>query len=110
MTSARTTTISDLNDAFRTTLATGQICFTDETAAMGPEFMAAVLAAVRSFDAFTIENDPYGEHDFGCLIIGEEKVFWKIDYYDLTLCNGSKDPADPAQTARVLTTMLAHEY
>ena len=69
--------------------------------------MAAALAAVRGFDNFTVDNDPYGEHDFGCVAVSEEKVFWKIDYYDLTLCYGSNDPADPAQTARIITIMLA---
>ena len=79
MTSARTNKIRELNDAFRTTLTGGRGYFTDEAVAMGPGFMAAALAAVRGFDAFTIENDPYGEHDFGCFTLGEEKVFWKID-------------------------------
>ncbi|HEY1612076.1 MAG TPA: DUF3768 domain-containing protein [Rhizomicrobium sp.] len=110
MTSARTKKIRDLNDAFRTTLIGGEKLLTAEAVAIGPEFVAAALAAVRSFNTFTIDNDPYGEHDFGCVTVGEEKVFWKIDYYDTTLCYGSNDPADPAQTTRVLTIMLAHEY
>jgi hypothetical protein len=110
MTSAHANKIRDLNDAFRRTLIGGDKFFTAEAVAMGPEFVAAALAAVRSFDAFTVDNDPYGEHDFGCMTVGEEKVFWKIDYYDTTLCYGSDDPADPAQTTRVITIMLAHEY
>jgi hypothetical protein len=110
MTSARTNKIRDLNDAFRKTLVGGEKFFTAEAAAMGPKFMVAALATVRSFDAFTVENDPYGEHDFGCATVDAEKVFWKIDYYDTTLCYGSNDPADPTQTTRVITIMLAHEY
>ena len=110
MTSAHTNKIRDLNDAFRKTLVGGEKFFTAEAVAMGPEFVTAALAAVRSFDAFTVDNDPYGEHDFGCVTVEGEKVFWKIDYYDTTLCYGSEDPADPAQTTRVITIMLAHEY
>jgi hypothetical protein len=73
-------------------------------------FLTAPLALVRGFDVFTTENDPYGEHDFGSVTIDGTKLFWKIDYYDLSLQYGSNDPSDPAQTARVLTIMLAEEY
>lgn len=37
-------------------------------------------------------------------------IFWKIDYYDRKVEFGSENPADPAQTTRVLTLMLAQEY
>lgn len=57
-----------------------------------------------------VQRDVYGEHDFGSFEIGEEHLFWKIDYYDLSLLYGSKDPADATQTKRVLTIMLAEEY
>jgi len=110
MTSARTLKIRELNDALRTSLTGGEGYFTAEAVAMGPDFMVDALAAVRGFDVFTVDNDPYGEHDFGCVAVHEEKVIWKIDYYDSTLCYGSNDPADPAQTTRVITIMLAHEY
>jgi len=106
----RTNRIRDLNDAFRTTLEGGRCLFTAGVSDLGIPFSKAALAAVRAFGDFTPDNDPYGEHDFGSFRIGEEKLFWKIDYYDLSLEYGSNDPADPAQTARVLTIMLAEEY
>ncbi|HTV29502.1 MAG TPA: DUF3768 domain-containing protein [Xanthobacteraceae bacterium] len=109
-TNPRTLCIRNLNDAFRTSLQGGQCVLTSGVSELGVAFSTAALAAVRSFKDFNADNDPYGEHDFGSFGIGEHKLFWKIDYYDHTLCYGSNDPADEAQTKRVLTIMLAEEY
>ena len=80
-------------------------------AALSDEDRFAVLSRVQNFTGFCEGNDPYGEHDFGSLALPNiEKVFWKIDYYNLTLAGGSEDPADPMKTRRVLTIMLASEY
>ena len=70
----------------------------------------AILRQVNLFDAFTDSNDPYLEHDFGSIQLGENNIFWKIDYYDLDLQMYSPDPSDETVTARVLTIMLAEEY
>lgn len=68
----------------------------------------SLMQAVREFDQFTEDNDPYGEHDFGSLDWHSEKVFWKVDYYDQALEYG-KDPLD-FECKRVLTVLLASEY
>ena len=67
-----------------------------------------IIVRVRDFAAFTEDNDPYGEHDFGSLKVADHKVFWKIDYYDSNLKNWC-DPLDP-KCRRVVTIMLAEEY
>jgi hypothetical protein len=38
------------------------------------------------------------------------RYFFKVDYYDKSLEFGSEDPADPAQTTRVLTIGEASDY
>ena len=53
--------------------------------ALGTDFVAEVCQAVAAFDDFTPENDPYGQHDFGALTVSGERLFWKIDPYDLAL-------------------------
>lgn len=66
---------------------------------------------MATFDTFTADNDPYGEHDFGAFDAGGEKIFWKIDYYDARDPDlGADNPADPETTERALTIMLASEY
>lgn len=102
--------IAILNDAFRITFLRGTICVTAGLHAIGDEFVKAALLAAREFDAFDGDNDPHHEHDFGSLIVAERKLFWKIDYYDPSMVNGSQDPANVEITRRVLTVMLSEEY
>jgi hypothetical protein len=87
---------------------------------------SCVRELIETFDAFTDDNDPHGERDFGSIYqLGDgrwtterprirederERVFWKLDYYDRELRFASEDAADPAITRRVLTIMLADEY
>jgi hypothetical protein len=78
--------------------------------ALGQDGVEAVLTAVRDFDDFTADNDPYNEHDLGALTVDGDRMLWKIDYYDRDRRYGSPDPADPAVTTRILTIMLASEY
>jgi hypothetical protein len=105
-----TTRTQELNDAFRRTGDRGRILFTAGVSGLGVAFSHQALALVRTFDAFTPDNDPHGEHDFGSFTPQGQKLFWKIDYYDAACEYGSEDPADPAKTVRVLTVMLAEEY
>lgn len=100
--------IRDLNDRARTSFLGCRVMITSGVQAL--DDVVGVLMKVRTFDAFTEENDPHGEHDFGSFRHGGETLFWKIDYYDLTLTAGSEDPTDPDVTVRVLTVMLASEY
>jgi hypothetical protein len=102
--------IRALNDDLRTHGAGGLLTITRRIAALGPELLSNILAAVREFDAFDTRNDPYGEHDLGILQVGGRSILWKIDYYDADRLSGSPDPADRAVTCRVLTIMLADEY
>ncbi len=100
-----------LNDALRrgqgkhiTVVVTAGLRHYDEA------YLARVSQAVADFDQFSEENDPHGEHDFGAITLDGEKLFWKIDYFDLDLDAHSLDKANEDITHRVLTIMLASEY
>jgi len=88
----------------------GRLAQTSGIRALSLQDQSRLREMVETFDDFTPGNDPYGAHDFGAFEYNGRRVFWKIDYYDMTLTQGSEDPADPRQTARVLTIMLATEY
>ena len=107
---ALSSAVRALNDAFRTSLHGGSVLLTAGVVALGSEAQTRILAAVQAFDAFTDDNAPWGEHDFGSFEIDCERIFFKLDYYDLTRAMHAEDPADPSKTERVMTIMLASEY
>ena len=107
---SRTGCIRALNDQLRATGCGGAVVVTRGIAALSGQIQAAIIAAVRRFDDFSVANDPSGEHDFGLIEVAGHRVMFKIDYYAPSLCGHSVDPADPLVTRRVLTIMLAGEY
>jgi hypothetical protein len=109
-TTGRISRIRRLNDALRINHRGGSIIVTAGVADLGSETVAAILVAIATFDAFEAANDPYGEHDFGSVLIEDRKILFKIDYFDRSMRLHSPDAADAKVTARVMTVMLAHEY
>ena len=108
MTDSGAARVRALNDHARTTLTGCRVLVTQGVAQLGRT--SSILRLVRQYDAFTPDNDPYGEHDFGAFEFQGHQLFWKIDTYDVDLEMASPDPADPSVTVRVLTVMLAEEY
>jgi hypothetical protein len=97
-------TIAELNDLLRTTFLTGRVMLTEGISHLPVDVVEALLTTVRTYDRFTPDDDPYGEHDFGAFDQeGVGRVFWKIDYYDTSMAAGSTDPSNPKATLRVLT-------
>ena len=98
-----------LNDNFRSTFVGGRVVMTQGVAELPLDVRARLILAVQAFTAFSADNDPYGEHDFGAIELQGERYFWKIDYYAPDLSSGAENAALP-ETARVLTIMRADEY
>ena len=88
----------------------GQMVITRGIAELDEEYQQAIIRRVQDFDEFSEGNDPYGWHDFGSFTFNAQKIFWKIDLYDVNFEMGSPEPENPKLTRRVLTIMLAEEY
>jgi len=110
-TNSTTQRITELNDLCRKAMGVaGRVVQTPGIAALPLPVQSAIREKGELFDDFTEDNDPHGEHDFGALTHEGERIFWKIDYYAPDMEHDSENPADPQQTVRVLTIMLAAEY
>lgn len=106
----KTARIRLLNDVLRTKGIGGRLIITSGVAALPSAALNEILLAVQGFDAFTPDNDPWGEHDCAVLTAAGQRIMFKIDYYDRTMSRGSSDASDIRLTRRVLTIMLASEY
>jgi hypothetical protein len=118
-TTSRAALIAAANDRYRRRLAVldffangrtdGRTVMTSGIAALPERQQLSILHAVASFDTFTRDNDPHGEHDFGLVIVDGARVFFKFDYYDSAAMEWGAD--DPQLSCyRLLTIMLAEEY
>lgn len=104
------TRIRNLNDALRRSFTGGRVVMTAGVGALPDRVRGEIITAVRAFDSFSADDDPYGEHDFGTVEVAGHRVFWKVDAYDRSLRLHSPDASDPAVTMRLLTVMLAEEW
>jgi len=104
--------IALLNDEARKGMLPGstKVLLTRTVAALPEDLLLRLRRDVAECDAFTEDNDPYREHDFGSIELEGERYFWKIDYFDRSLRFGAEDPTDTTETTRVLTIMHASEY
>jgi hypothetical protein len=109
---ARVLRIRELNDQLRRfpLPPIGELFLTEGVMALPVNERIQILDKVVKFEAFTPDNDPHGEHDFGAFEQDGTRYFWKIDYYDLSDTRHSSDPSNPEVTNRVLTIMRADEY
>ena len=105
----RTRKIRELNDRLRRTGIGGTIVLTRAVASLDEPDLKDLLKLIRDFDDFNRGNDPWGEHDFGEVMLNGIRFFWKVDYFDQSLAWASPDPTDDAVTRRVLTIMTGED-
>jgi len=88
----------------------GRIVATQSVSQRGSGFLAKALDAIAAFEAFTEDNNPYGENDFGSVDVDGVTLYFKIDYFDLEQRYHSEDASDAAKTTRVMTIMEPEDY
>ena len=110
-----TAQIRNLNDKFRQTFDNklGKVIITQVVGCLNTNQLQRLLQAVKQFNDFNENNDPWKEHDMGKIELFDEKFFFKIDYFDRQRYSqgiGSEEPYNVDKTFRVMTIMLASEY
>ena len=58
--------IAAQNDKFRKNFEGGKLLLTCGISSLPLMQQQEIMQKVRTFNNFTEDNDPYGEHDFGC--------------------------------------------
>lgn len=111
--------IATQNDQFRQTWGadftiSGRIVMTQGVAELPPSAQVQIMQSVQTFSAFTEDNNPHGERDFGVFTITSEgktlTLYWKFDLYNRDYDSGSEIPHDLQMTRRVLTILFPSEY
>lgn len=109
--------MAELNDRFRKNpfvYKHGRFMVTADVRNLGEEDMVAAIDAMRNFENFNTNNDPWGEHDCALFQItrtngNKATLKFKIDYYDTNLEFHSPNPLDENKTIRVLTITMGNE-
>jgi hypothetical protein len=74
--SSKTARIAALNDLCRTAMGVaGRLVQTQGISALPSHEQSAIREKVELFDAFSEDNDPHGEHDFGALDHNGHRIF-----------------------------------
>lgn len=105
--------IRELNTQFwRDPQKHGKLFFTSSAAAKGMLFQIKVLRALKAYDAWVPDHDPYGERDMCVLEVDGQKVWAKLVLYEKGTGYeyGAEDPGNAETTDRVATIMLPEDY
>ena len=94
-----------LNDQLRTTFKGGRVQMTPGVYELDDRLRGRALSVLARYRNFP----PDSEHDWGVFIFAGFAFEWRIEYRRTDGTGTSPDPADPAQTLRVLTLYAADD-
>ena len=101
----RRETIAALNDQLRTTFKGGRIQTTRNVYDLDDRLRGRALSVLARYNSFDADSD----HDSGVFIFAGFAFEWRIEYRSNDGCGQSPDPADTAQTFRVLTLSVVDD-
>lgn len=100
--------ISEVNDYLRSLVPTlprpHRMVLSETVASFETDKLMRLFELVRGHKEFTSANDPWGEHDFGKVILDGDSYFFKFDYFDEGLKYFQENGI------RVLTLLHSSEY
>jgi hypothetical protein len=100
--------IRAINDRLRQSGEGGETFISRGVQELPPEAQKQLFEKIRAYKGF--KNDPYGEHDFGCLEQNGATYYWMINYYDADLSGAGGDPCDAEGTQRILAIMQMRDF
>ena len=98
--------IRALNDAFRQEPKASNVYLSLEIARLGETKLKELFAKLKAYSSFTIKTDPEGDHSSGVLELGQSKIEWEIDYWDLDEEDDSPDPSNAEVTTRIMNMVM----
>jgi len=105
----QTRKLRELNVTLRREMPHGHVIITRAVGQLELATLLEITKAVREFDAFTADDEPWDEHDFGQVIVDGQSYFWKIYAHDPGMASGSTDTTDEAATRRIIRIMTENE-
>ena len=105
------------NDGFRAELTGGEVHLSAGIVALGTANQAFIIEAVRRFDGFDNDDNPFDAHDIGDLEVElvepgiatcRELIFFRVENRPLPPPQHATDPE--LNAGLVLTIMLASEW
>ena len=104
----------ELNDRLRVhgDQSIGKIVVHRHITALSGQEMMDIMKAVRTYNDWCEEKDPYGEHDYGSFEMNGETYIWKIEYYDPSYTYGVYESVrnNTKECKRLLTILPADQY
>jgi hypothetical protein len=106
---ARKAQVRQFNDSFRAAITNDGIMLSEGVKELPIDVRAMAIRKVATFDAFSADNDPHGEHDFGGFDLAGKRFFWQLTRDNKLKPELRDDMGDATGTGQILAIRLSGE-